>query len=347
MTNTISDKLPNKNKILKWLRFNILRYHPLVFVFSISAGAHAEPDQNTVIPLNAPGREEVTTAPAGHIKKTSLVEVFTANTLNEGESKLGLELNYGLSDSWMIGTDTLSTLAGIPTFYTKYQISEFSGHRFSMSLQGTWLTLDLLAPWSSAKSHYHKLSAKMLRPAFIWSYQVSPRLILHSYWTAGIGSIEAELTDYGKRKSWEQKHPGKDYDQRNNPQSNEPDTTENPSTNQEQDKKEESSNLSRRTLELQSLFGLSTDRFQITGEIQREGGSKILITSMIEKMQLEDLKANSMRFTISQQWKNGNFHFRLGIGVMYLTITGTDLDQEKVDDHGVTPVSDISFYWRF
>ena len=131
---------------------------------------------------------------------TDLVEPFTAFTLDAGEIQLGTELNLGLSQGLMLGTDALSGLAGIPSFYVKKRIWEINEHIFSLSVQGVWLTLDLLANWSRARSHYKRLDARMLRAALIWSHRVSPRLRIHSYWNGAIGHIRAELSELGKRK---------------------------------------------------------------------------------------------------------------------------------------------------
>ena len=283
---------------------------------------------------------------------SDLVEPFTAFTLDKGELQIGTEINYGLSQNLMIGSDTIGTFVGIPTLYTKYKAFDNSKHIISVSARAIWLRLDVLASWARAKSHYKTLNAKLVRPGVIWTQRMSPRLKIHTYWTQGFGNIDAELSEEGKRRSWEQKHPGEIYEQ--GEEQIEPDSeadeseAEEISSNENQEKaKEQTSNIGRRTLELQSLFGLSTDRFQITGEIERKGGNKIILTSRIEKMHFEELKANSIRFTVAQQWHHSSFHFRLGIGMMYLTITGTDLDGEEVDETGVLPVTDLSFYWRF
>ena len=280
-----------------------------------------------------------------------LVEPFTSSSLNEGELQVGTEINYGVSPNFMIGSDAIGTFVGIPTVYTKYKAYDSPKNSLAISAKALWLNLDVLASWSRAKSHYKTLNAKLMRPGIIWTQHLSPRLKIHTYWTQGFGHIDAALSEEGKRRSWEQKHPGETY----NPTSESMEETEasddeaeEVSTTENQEKaKEQTSNIGRRTLELQSLFGLSTDRFQITGEITRADGNKIILTSRIEKMHLKELKANSIRFTVAQQWHHSSFHFRLGIGVMYLTITGIDLDSEKVDETGVLPVTDLSFYWRF
>ncbi|MFK7826211.1 MAG: hypothetical protein AB8G05_18810 [Oligoflexales bacterium] len=281
---------------------------------------------------------------------SKLVEPFSAYTLNEGEFQLGTEINYGINSNFMLGSDAIGTFVGIPTLYTKYKTFENSQHSIAISAKAIWLNLDVLASWARAKSHYKTLNAKLIRPGITWTQSLSPRLKIHTYWTQGLGHIDVELSEEGKRRSWEQKHPGEEYEALEEPLEPEEEDEENEeiSSDVNQEKaKEETSNIARRTLELQSLFGLSTDRFQISGEITRQGGNKIILTSRIEKMHFEELKANSIRFTVAQQWHHSSFHFRLGIGVMYLTITGTDLDTEVVDETGILPVTDLSFYWRF
>src|SRR5690606_2044823 len=107
------------------------------------------------------------------------------------------------------------------------------------------------------------------------------------------------------------------------------------------------SDLTTQSIQVQSLTGLAQDRFQITGEFSRANGNKILVTSRIEQTVLEELKTNFFRLTIAHQWIWTSFQMRLGVGTQYFVMTGRDLDGEKIDETGVQPASDISFYWRF
>jgi hypothetical protein len=302
--------------------------------------------------------------------KHQLVEEFTANTLGKYELKLGSELELGVTDSATIGSDTWSLFMGIPTGHAKLLIFDNSAHKVAFGVKTVWLTLGNLSDIAPAKDYFRYLKAKIIRPSVAWTNSLSPRLKLHTFWAVRIGKVEAELSEKGERRFWQAKHPGGDYTTRTTDTPDDlgaPIETTSTSTseptidpapppdespvvkskeNQEQ-KAEKLSDISRRTLELQSLFGLSTDRFQITGEYIRTDGNKILFSTRIERMAMEKLKAISMTLTMAQQWINGSFQFRLGIGVQYLSLTGEDLDGEKVDEAGITPVPQVAFYWRF
>lgn len=285
-------------------------------------------------------------------KHYQLVEVFTANTLAEKEVKLGLEIEYGIKDNLSLGTDLPSMIIGIPTFNAKWRFLEQGSNYYALSIQAAWFSLDTIAPWAPVQEHYDKLEARLIKPALVWTHQISPRLALHTYWTVGIGNISATLSEEGKRKAWEQKHPGGNYDNREKtPRRRLPDDRSHESSESANLEKasSETSDITRRTLEMQSILGLSTDTFQLTGEYTRASGHKILITSRIEKLGLENLQARTYRLTIAQQWVKESFQFRLGIGALYLKISGEDLDGEKIDNSSnsvILPVSDISFYWR-
>ncbi|MEZ4743201.1 MAG: hypothetical protein R3B45_12280 [Bdellovibrionota bacterium] len=285
-----------------------------------------------------------------------LIEEYTAHTLPHLGLKLGSELELGLFNSMIIGTDTYSLIAGIPSIHSKVLILEHSHHKFSLGVRAAWLTLKNISKYAPAKDHFESLEAKVIRPAISWTNTLSPRLKIHTFWSVGIGDVHATLSEEGKRKFFETKHPGGDYDSGT---TDSPDTIageqntdetqdDSVSSSKNQERTSElSSDISRRTIELQSLFGLSTDRFQITGEFTRNDGKKVLISTRIERMQLEELKAHGISLTIAQQWIFNYFQFRLGIGVQYLTINGRDLDSEKVDEAKVNPIPEFAFYWRF
>ena len=279
--------------------------------------------------------------PSGH--RYQLVEVYTANNLQKGEYKLGQEVEYGISERVSVGTDTPALIVGIPSFNLKWSLGGSGSDRFAIGLLAAWFTLDTVVRWAPIHSQYDRLEARMLKPSIAWSHHMSPRLSLHTYWTAGIGSIDARLSEEGKRRAWEQKHPGGDYDQR------ETESTTDSATGNRETASTETSDVTRRALEMQSVFGLSTDSFQVTGEYTRASGHKVLVTSRIERLVLENLRARTFRITVAQQWIQGAFQFRLGLGALYMTISGIDLDGEEITDTNdarVLPVSDISFYWR-
>jgi hypothetical protein len=300
--------------------------------------------------------------------KYELVEEFTASTLGQYEFKLGSEFELGLTNSAMIGADTWSLFMGIPTGHMKLMVFDKNQHKVAFGLKTVWLTLGNLSDFAPAKDYFRYLNAKIIRPSISWTNRLSPRLKLHTFWAVRIGKVEAELSEKGQQRFWEAKHPGGDYATRTTgipdelgeptdttPTTTSPETpTETPSeeatvksTKNQEQKAEKLSDISRRTLELQSLFGVSTDRFQITGEYIRNDGTKVLFSTRIERMAMEKLKANSLTLTAAQQWITGAFQFRLGIGVQYLSLTGRDLDGEEVDEAGITPVPQVAFYWRF
>jgi hypothetical protein len=98
---------------------------------------------------------------------------------------------------------------------------------------------------------------------------------------------------------------------------------------------------------VQSIAGFLTDRFQITGEVNRHAGSKILISCRIDRMQFEKIKSNAFQLTVAHQWIWPSFQLRFGGGVQYAVLSGRDLDNEILDQAGFLPVSDMAFYWRF
>ncbi len=286
-----------------------------------------------------------------------LVEEFTAYTLSEGEFKLGVEFEYGVFDRFQIGTDLITLAFGIPTVQSKLRFWQSEKHVLALGIRAATFNLDSINSYANVKDSYDKLEANIIRPSISWTQAWSPRLKIHTFWAVRIGKINAELSEDGKRRSWEQKHPGEDYDARN--PDGTPATGDEPEEatgedadidtekNQEKAASDQSSNVTRRTLEVQSLLGLSSDRFQITGEFRRKSGAKVLVTCRLDRMQLEDLKSQSIRVSVAHQWIAESFQFRLGVGAEHMDIQGSDLDGEKVDEQGIGPVSEIAFYWRF
>ena len=184
------------------------------------------------------------------------------------------------------------------------------------------------------------------RPALSWTNQYSPRLRIHSYLAQGFGSFNAKLSAEGRRKLWEAKHPGGDYSTRQTSADAGIDPND-PNADQEQRSTNKNDSYAQRSLQVSSVTGIKADTFQMTGEFTRDSGHKILLTTRIERMELESLKANSLRVTAAQQWVWDHFQMRLGIGVQYVVISGRDLDREYIDEAGFLPASDIRFYWRF
>lgn len=270
-------------------------------------------------------------------KRDNLVEYFTAYTLNSGETSVGFDLDHGLTDEIMIGTDLLATVIGAPTIKSKWLVWSKTKDSISLGLSAAYLNEKTLL-FGTIKDHFDTLDARIVRPSGSWSRIISPRLILHTFWAIGIGKVNATLSEKGRRKLWESKHPDGDYDNREQ-------SSTNPSDNQEAQTGSDS--FSQRSLQVQSLTGLLRDHFQVTGEFKRGPFKKILITSRIDRTEIEELKSNGFRITVAQQWTWDTFQFRLGIGLQYQVITGKDLDDEKIDEAGLLPATDINFYWRF
>jgi hypothetical protein len=277
----------------------------------------------------------------------TLVEEFTASTLSAGELKIGTDLEVGLTDDLMIGTDLVAAAIGAPSLSLKVLVYDHREHQLALGVRGAFLNRKTVL-WGSAKEHFYQLDARIVRPSISWTNVISPRLKLHTFWAKGFGKVHAVLSDKGRRKLWETKHPGGDYDaefpQDGAGGGKETGKSAGTSGNQATDRQ---SSFTQQSVQVQSITGLAQDRFQMTGEIRRANGNKVLLTCRIEDTQIEDLKSNSMRLTVAHQWIWSTFQMRLGVGVQYLAMSGHDLDGESIDEAGTLPASDIGFYWRF
>jgi len=273
-----------------------------------------------------------------------LVEDFTAHTLSHGEMKIGSEIEYGLTGRWDAGFDFLSTLIGAPTFHTKHQLFQTPQHTFAFGLRAAFIDRET-ALWGSVREHFDELEAHYYRPALSWTHQFSNRLRVHTYIAQGFGEFHARLSAEGKQKLWESKHPGGDYSTRSEAveQSDEEQSTQ----NQEKVSEKRNNSSAQRTMQVSSISGIMADSFQMSGELTRDGGQKVLVTSRIERIAIEEIRANSFRLTAAQQWVWKSFQMRLGLGLQYLVISGRDLDRELIDEAALLPASDIKFYWRF
>jgi hypothetical protein len=296
-------------------------------------------------PLRAEDLPIFEATPVTPAERFELVEPFTANTLKDSEMKLGLmSIEYAPSDHWMVGTDFLALALGAPNFMVKAHVYDWDKSKFSIGVRAAYLNRNTIL-WGSVKEHFERLEARIISPSVSWSNPLSPRLHLHTHWGAGFGQVEAQLTKEGKRKLWESKHPGGDFE-RDDPEANNAEG-EDENGNKEKKSVDQSVSFNQRTLQFSSVTNILSDIFQMTGEYRRENGNKVLIASRIERTKIEQLKADSFRLTAAQQWVWQNFQFRFGIGVKYIVINGTDLDGEELDEAGVFPASDIDFYWRF
>ena len=120
-------------------------------------------------------------------------------------------------------------------------------------------------------------------------------------------------------------------------ESDEDDTVADVESDKNQEKAAEQSSLTQQSIQVQSITGLARDRFQLTGEYTRNNGNKVLLTTRIEQMVIEQLKSNFFRLTVAHQWIWQSFQMRLGIGMQYFVLSGRDLDEEQIDEAGVQP----------
>lgn len=310
--------------------------------------ASKQADTNPDSPLTMPRPTQTQTG------RYVLVEEFTAPVLAPGEVKLGTDFDIGINQRLMLGTDLVAAILGATTLQTKFLIASHQEHQVALHLRVAYLSKKTLL-WGSVDQHFDALDARLVRPGLAWTQTLSPRLRLHTFWAKGFGKIEARLSARGRRKLWETKHPGANYDERNS-ETQAPNPTpssasdeiavDGSGSNQERSTSEDSP-LSAQSLQVQSITGLAQDRFQLTGEFSRQNGNKVLVSSRIEQTALEKLRANAFRLTVAHHWIWTYFQMRLGVGMQYYVVSGRDLDDEQIDAGGVLPASDIGFYWRF
>jgi hypothetical protein len=280
-----------------------------------------------------------------------LIEEFTSETLPAGDIKIGSDLEFGLTDRIMIGADVVALAIGVSTLQAKYNINTGGKHQFALGIRTAYLRGNTLL-WGSVNDHFDELEARVIRPSLSWSHDVSPRLKIHTFWAKGFGTINAKLSEKGKRRLWEAKYPGEDYETRNKetlaptPAANADKEGESNSDSENQEKESGKRNsVSQQSIQVQSIAGLAQERFQLSGEFSRKNGNRVLVSSRIEQSQFEDLKSKFFRLTAAHHWIWAKFQMRLGVGVQYYVISGDDLDGEKIDEAGVGPASDIVFYW--
>lgn len=288
------------------------------------------------------------------IDRYLLVEDFTADTMSQGEVKLGTDFQVGLTGKVMVGTDLVAAAIGASTLEGKWQFWQNREHALALGVRATYLNRET-AFWGlagSIKDHYETLDARVIRPQISWTNIVSPRLKLHTFWAKGFGRVHAKLSEKGRRELWEKKHPNAVYEDRDpdtqKPRS--PSTGPTPTSGEVTDNQEkgtQESSPTQQTVQVQSITGLAQERFQLTGEFTRASGNKVLVTSRIEQTFFEGLKTSFFRLTAAHQWIWPSFQMRLGIGAQYFVMAGKDLDDERVQQSGVEPASDIAFYWRF
>lgn len=310
----------------------------LIAIFSLAA---------EFTPLQAQSADRENPGPST-LQTKAIAEEFTGNLISKDEMKLGTEFEYGIRDDLSGGTDVAAFLAGAPTLFGRYQVAHRTEHDISLGLKGAYLSRKTIL-WGNLDKHFNMLEAKILRPSVAWSYSVSPRLRIHSYWAVPLGKFDAELSPYGKKKLWEAKHPGEDYEKKDSVEGPATSSTETNSTGRDQNREKSASEQSHwafRTLQVQSLLGLLPNQFQVTGELKRTSGESILVTTRLDRLMVKDLRVEGTRLSIAQHWIRESFNFRLGAGAMYTVVSGKDLDGESIQVSGFVPVTDAIFYWR-
>ena len=251
-------------------------------------------------------------------RKSPLAEEWTASVLPAGKFAVGSMLELGLGQGFMIGSDPAATSLGAKTLQAKWQLPSFGEDDWSLGLKVASLNRRSIW-WGDVSKRFSKLDAKMLRPSIAWSNRISSALIIHSFWTSGIGKTSAELSEVGKAKLKESKYgtntPGDGH------------------------------SFANRTMQVQSLAGFTEDRFQMTAEWERTSGERVLLSTRFERTRLEQLETFSVRITLAQHWSTDGFNLRLGAGPQYAVLSGKDLDDEELDASGWLPTADFAIYW--
>mgnify|MGYP001355957240 CR=1 FL=1 len=313
-----------------------------IFAATLANGQERNKSQdNPYVPFEEPKSDQ---SNSNHFK---LVEPFTANMLSPGEVKIGRDLDYGLTSDLMLGTKLVSLIIGAPTVQTKYNISNAEEHLIAIGLSVAHFNRNTFL-WfkKDTRENFESLNATIARPSIAWSNKISDRLNLHTYWGVGFGKARAKLSEKGARTLWESKYPDGDWETRDDGDDTIDNTNSNSKKNQET--RQSSRSISRtKLLEIQQLTEIASDLFQITGEFKRIDNKKILVSTSIEQVIIEDLKAEAFQLTVAQQWIIHNISLRIGVGLQYQVLSGEDLDGEKIEDTGFLPAADVDFYYRF
>ena len=251
-------------------------------------------------------------------RKSPLAEEWTASVLPAGKFAIGSMLELGLGQGFMIGSDPAAISLGAKTLQAKWQLPSFGEDDWSLGLKVASINRRSIW-WGDVSKRFSKLDAKMLRPSIAWSNRISSALIIHSFWTSGIGKSSAELSDFGKAKLKESKY----------------------GTNTAGD----GHSFANRTMQVQSLAGFTEDRFQMTAEWERASGERVLLSTRFERTRLEQLETFSVRLTLAQHWYTDGFNLRLGAGPQYAVLSGKDLDDEELNASGWLPTADFAIYW--
>lgn len=260
------------------------------------------------------------TSPAEAAVTSKIIEDWTANILPARSFSIGSVLEVGLGQGLAAGIDPTSLALGAKSLQVKWQIPRFGEDDWALGLKYVQLARKNLW-WGDINQHFKTLAAKVLRPSISWSNRVSPQLVIHSFWASGIGQTEAELSDFGRnelaRKKSDAEHPDRQYE------------------------------ISSKTMQFQSLAGLTEDRFQVTAEWERPTGERILLSTRLERTRLDTIETFSARLTVAQHWTTDGLNLRLGAGPQYTILSGKDLDDEPLNATRWLPAADLAVYWIY
>lgn len=267
-------------------------------------------------------------------------EEWSAFALESGAFSLGTVTAVGVAQGLMLGVDPTALSLGVRTAEAKWQLPIEGSDAWSIGLKYAWFNRRGLYS-ESIRSHFDELDGRYIRPSVAWSNQLSSRLTIHSFWATGFGKAHAVLSDYGKRQLWKAKH-GDDTYPGDQPTSSNTSTANKQIANQDGD-----ATFAKRTMQLQSIAGFTEDRFQITGDWERDDGNRILLATRLERTKIESLETFSVRVTVAQEWVLDHFHMRLGGGPQFAMLSGKDLDGEDIKTAGWLPAADLALFWLF
>lgn len=274
-------------------------------------------------------------------KLSPAFEEWSALALDSGSFAIGSIMEVGTGFGVMAGVDPAAIALGVRTAQLKWQLPIEGEDAWAIGLKYAWFNRQGLLS-ESVRKHFDELDGRFIRPSIAWSNRMSSRLTIHSFWATGFGKANAGLSDHGKREQWSAKHGSETYP------GDQPTTTNNAATtNQQTANLDSDATFARRTMQLQSIAGFTEDRFQITGDWQRDDGNRILLATRLERTKLEELETFSVRVTIAQEWILDHFHLRMGGGPQYAMLSGKDLDGEQISTAGWLPAADLALFWLF
>jgi hypothetical protein len=250
----------------------------------------------------------------------SIAEEWTANVLPARSFSIGSILETGLGSSIALGIDPAALAIGAKTLHIKWQVPKLGEDDWAVGLKYVHLSRKNLW-WGDVSKHFEILDAKVLRPSISWSNRVSKHLVIHSFWAIGIGETDAALSPYGlaelDRHKEDLNHPDRQYE------------------------------IASKTMQFQSLAGLTEDRFQVTAEWERGPGERILLSTRLERTRLESLDTFSARITLAQHWVADGLNLRLGAGPQYSILSGSDLDDKPINATRWLPAADLAVYYIY